>query len=132
MKELDFIKEYQSKFSGAVDKSKKMDIYPSPTSPHPFIIERGDIKIGCVYLHYDREFYSPVVWIMYLRSYTQSSGNGSRILRGLCELADLRGVTLYLEPGPDKLSSLNFPALVSWYRRYGFTGDNTMERKPSA
>lgn len=132
MKEIEFIKRYQSQFSGKLYKSKRMDIYPPPKTNHPFVIERGGVEVGCAYLYYDSNFMDPMVWIMYLKVYEQGQGHGSRIMYELCELADLIEVVLYLEPGPDKDSNLNHPELVSWYQRFGFVGYHTMERKPTA
>lgn len=131
MKENDYIKEFESRFTGKRDKSKKMDIYPSPRSSHPLVIEYEDEEVGCIYLHYERGMIRPVVWIMYVRSYEQGKGIGSRILRELCELADQYDVSLYLEPAPDKDSNLNHDELVAWYSKFGFIGHHTMERNPT-
>ena len=132
MKETEYIKEFESRYSGNRDKSKKMDIYPSPVSAYPLVVEYSGKDIGCVYLHYEREFIQPMVWIMYLRSYDKGKGHGKKMLNELCSLADQYNVTLYLEPVPDKDSNLKHGDLVAWYRRSGFSGYHTMERQPNA
>ena len=132
MKEIEYIKEFESRYSGNRDKSKKMDIYPPPDSAYPLVVEYSGKDIGCVYLHYEREFINPMVWIMYLRSYDQGEGYGKKILNELCSLADKYNVVLYLEPVPDRGSDLTHGDLVAWYRKFGFSGQHTMEREPNA
>jgi len=107
-----------------------MNIYPKPNCSHPFVVELNGKEVGCIYLHYEYQMAPPMVWVMYLKSY--SKGFGSEILKLLCEQANKENVRLYLEPVPDKGSELLFSGLVSWYRRYGFVGEHTMVREPNA
>lgn len=55
----------------------------------------------------------------------RGQGHASRVLRALCEAADAKGIRLQLEAhaygGAD---TLNTPALVAWYARYGFKRDS--------
>ena len=132
MKETDYIKEFESQYSGRRDKSKRMDIYPPPRSSYPLVIDFVGGDVGCVYLHYDQNMRESAVWLMYLKAYEQGRGFGTCILRELCSLADLRSTHLYLEPAPDNDSNLKFDALVSWYRKFGFLGENVMCRAPNA
>lgn len=132
MRETDYIREFESLYSGRRDKSKKMDIYPLPRFRHPLIIDLVGEDVCCVYLHYDPSMRESAVWLMYLKAYEQGRGFGTRVLRELCTLADLRRVSLYVEPVPDNDSNLKFDALVSWYRKFGFVGENTMYRVPNA
>ena len=132
MNVIECIKEFESRYSGKRDKSKKMDIYPPPASPYPLVVEYLGEEIGCVYLHYERDFDQPMIWVMYLRSYDHGKGHGKIILDELCSLADKHNVTLYLEPVPDKGSKLKHCDLVSWYGKFGFVGHHTMERTPNA
>ncbi len=90
-----------------------MTIYPEPKTSSPFLIERCGVEIGCAFLHYETAFSDPMVWLMYLKVFNQGQGHGSSIMRELCDLADVRGVVLYLEPGPDKKSNLNRADLVA-------------------
>jgi len=130
MKEIEFIKEFKNTYGGFIDKSKSFDIYPAPKESNPFRVINNGVELGCLYLHFDRDMEPPIVWVMYLKSY--EVGNGSQILKLLCDFADNKEVTLYLEPSPDKGSRLNCPELVAWYRRHAFIGEATMERKPNA
>ena len=47
---------------------------------------------------------------------------GSAMLRRLCDEADAEGVTLVLQPLAT--GGLGGPALIAWYKRYGFTWDH--------
>jgi hypothetical protein len=132
MREIDYIKEFESQYSGRRDKSRKMDIYPTTRFHHPLIVDLMGEDVGCVFLHYDENMRDSAVWIMYLKAYKQERGLGTRILKELCFLADVRSVSLYLEPVPDNDSNLKFDALVSWYRKFGFVGENAMYRAPNA
>lgn len=132
MREADYIKEFESRYSGTRDKSKKMDIYPPPRFSYPLVIDLAGEDVGCVYLHYDQNMRGYAVWLMYIKAYEQGRGFGTRVLRELCSLADLRSISLYLEPVPDNDSNLKFDALVSWYRKFGFVGENAMCRTPNA
>lgn len=132
MKERDFIKEFKSRFSGKLDTSKRMTVWPKPESDFPFVVEDANKKIGCVYLHYEYEMMPAMVWVMYLKAYEKGRGDGSRILKMLCDLADRKGVTLYLEPAPDKKCLLEYSDLVAWYTSYGFKGKHVMIRQPKA
>lgn len=85
-----------------------------------------------MYLHYDPNMEPTAVWLVYLKAYRANQGLGSKMLRMLCELADEKGVRLYLEPWPDKGSPFSREQLVSWYRRHGFEGELVLERPPRA
>lgn len=130
MRECEYIKEFQSCFSGKKDRSKELHV--TCGEDHPFVIEEGGEEIGCAYLHYEPQMRPPMVWVMYLKSYHIGIGNGSKILKMLCDFADQKFVTLYLEPVPDPGSCRDRSEIVSWYRRYGFEGDHTMKREPNA
>lgn len=61
-------------------------------------------------------------------------GNGSIIVRALCELADCHGVELKLKVIPigRKPHPLNREQLKVWYQRHGFEGARwLLQRKPA-
>lgn len=60
-------------------------------------------------------------------------GNGSHMLKTVCELADRHGVELLLKATPfgRKPHRMTADGLADWYRRHGFIGDRKkLVRKP--
>lgn len=53
---------------------------------------------------------------------------GSKLLKEICEDADKEQITLWLEIMPS--GPLDYDALESWYKRYGFKGNGMYKRKP--
>ncbi len=130
MGELEFIKEFKSRFSGKLDRSKIIDLASGPS--YPFLVEEEGNAIGCMYLHFEPSMRPPMVWVIYLKAYGKRKGNGSKMLRMLCRFADEAGIRLYLESVADPGGPLAGVQLVNWYKRYGFQGDVVMEREPHA
>jgi GNAT superfamily N-acetyltransferase len=62
----------------------------------------------------------------------RGEGAASKTLERLCEMADARGVTLFLEVEPfGPYDGPSTKELVSWYRRFGFEGRvDEMIREP--
>jgi hypothetical protein len=61
-------------------------------------------------------------------------GNGTFILRALCELADRHGIELTLKPLPigRKPYPLKRDQLQAWYQRHGFVGTRRKMLRPPA
>jgi hypothetical protein len=73
------------------------------------------------------------VHILHLSVFLQNRGNGTRILDLLCEKADKLNVILSLSPIPSPNGEdhqINDKQLVAWYRKFGFTGETLLCRKP--
>jgi|WetSurSiteA1Bulk_404760.scaffolds.fasta_scaffold00100_18 hypothetical protein len=96
---------------------------------HPYIIKIDDKDVGCIALEPIGNFDNPKIHIVYFYIYEKRKGDGSFILKRLCDLADKYGVILHLNPIPQKptkekltkksISELK-KKLIFWYQRFGF------------
>ena len=57
-------------------------------------------------------------------------GDGTRMLDALCLEADRDRVTLKVQPAPQTEEGIQREKLKEWYRRFGFVGEQFMERAP--
>lgn len=133
LKPQQFIKEFKGRFSGDLYQLKRMEVcpvYPNIGS-HPFIVESNDRAIGCLYL-YPLMGEESTVSIMYLRSVEQGKGYGTQIMQQLCEFADVKEISLHLEPYADNDSNLRNGELKNWYASFGFVmhSNVSMKREP--
>ncbi len=72
------------------------------------------------------------VTIHRLWTVSRARGNGSKLLRTLCDLADRNGVVLRLKviPFGEKPFPRSAEQLRAWYHRYDFRGDKQLIRLP--
>jgi hypothetical protein len=73
------------------------------------------------------------VHIFHLSVFRTRRGNGSRILKILCLIADQLQVRLTLSPIPSpngKTGQITGEQLIGWYRKFGFAGDAFLCRSP--
>ena len=130
MREMEFIENFKKTYCSSFDKSKLFnEIYPIPKEQYPRVVIVNKNEIGCIYFYFELDMNPNMVWVMYIKSYAK--GNGSRILKLLCNEADKYGVILYLEPAAYPGSRLAYQDIVVWYRRHGFIGEATMQRAPN-
>jgi hypothetical protein len=104
---------------------------PAGGGAHAFIGEDGSCR-GFVQIIWDSA--SEIV-IHRLWTLSPCGGNGSMMLRAVCELADRHGIAIKLKPLPfgRKPYPMNRDQLVIWYQRHGFEGTlRKMIRKPRA
>ena len=102
---------------------------PAGGGAHAFLGDCGDCK-GFVQLIWDSDtqFVIHRLWTL-----SPGAGNGSMMLRTICELADRHGITIKLKALPfgRKPYRLDRDQLVIWYQRHGFEGTRRkMLRRP--
>lgn len=68
----------------------------------------------------------------FINSVARGAGHASFVLKRICTLADQHRVALDLFPVPCGQGGLGVDALIAWYKRYGFRGDEDvgMVRQP--
>lgn len=74
-----------------------------------------------------------MVYIYHLGAFKTNDGNGSVMLKELCDQADRFNVCLKVSPNvmPNgKEPSIETEQLVNWYKRYGFEGNFGLLRNP--
>ena len=74
------------------------------------------------------------VYIYHLSAFITQQGNGSKILKELCEKADELGVDLNVSAifSPNgKDPKMAADQLIKWYERFGFSGNAGLSRKPA-
>jgi len=102
---------------------------------HPFVYENtSQIPIGLIAMSVDDFTDSTNVDIYYISAFKPGNGKGSEILKYLCNVADEFEVRLCIQAetqfsGRRTLAGTD---LISWYRRFGFSGNGTMFREPNA
>lgn len=67
-----------------------------------------------------------------IRTLQPNSGEASKALKVVTDMADANGIPLYLYANPYGTGGLNKKQLIAWYKRNGFidTGDGYMTRDP--
>jgi len=102
---------------------------PAGGGAHAFLGEDGSCR-GFVQIIWDSA--SEMV-IHRLWTLSPGAGNGSMMLRAICELADRHGIAIKLKALPfgRKPYPMDRDRLVIWYQRHGFEGTRRkMIRKP--
>lgn len=98
---------------------------------YPFVYEdESGNSIGLVSMAWEKETNENLVRIFHLSSFKNRLGKGSLILSNLCRIADEFEVdlTLQAEPQSNGQELIGQSELISWYRRFGFSGNCIMVR----
>ena len=101
---------------------------------HPFVYENVRHRpIGLIAMSATGLSDPAEVDIYHISSFNPGKGQGTEIMRFLCEAADNFNVRLCIQAQaqPSGNQTLAGDGLVSWYRKYGFKGDSTMQRDPA-
>ena len=100
--------------------------------PFVFINDKGDALGGIALspIEHDEGF---TVHIFHISSFVTNCGDGTTMLRELCQKADDFSITLCLSPvamsnGTDDI--MDSGQLKKWYEQYGFQGKNDFCREP--
>jgi len=102
---------------------------------HPFVYENtSQIPIGLIAMSVDDFTDSTNVDIYHISAFKPGNGQGSEILKYLCNVADEFEVRLCIQAEVQSSGrrTLTGTDLISWYRKYGFNGTGTVYREPIA
>lgn len=72
----------------------------------------------------------PVAWFARIKARKESEGEGTRLMRHLCDLVDRLSITIVNYPNP--YGRMDMEELVRWYQKYGFEllNDGGLVRRP--
>ena len=102
---------------------------------HPFVFEnKGKIPIGLIAMSADGISNPVDVDIYHISAFNPGKGQGSEIMQFLCRVADEYGVRLCIQVEVQYNGKLTMTSaeLISWYHKFGFTGNSIMYREPVA
>ena len=102
-------------------------------SIHPFVFEDAcKVPIGLIALSADGVSNPADVDIYHISAFVPGKGQGSQIIKFLCDSADKYDVSLciHAEVQHNGNQTMNTAELVDWYHRYGFSGDRLLRRAP--
>ncbi len=123
-----FYAKYKGRVALAVGYNQKME------EIFPIVIEDDNKKpLGIVAMATSQNKETSAVHIFHLSAFKSERGNGSKILRILCQKADRLNVTLSLSPVPSpngKSNQINSAQLLAWYQKFGFNGNSLLRRLP--
>jgi len=74
-----------------------------------------------------------IVYIYHLGVFESQCGNGSSILRELCDQADKFNISLKVSPivmPNGRAPSMATDQLIAWYKKFGFRGSSGLLRNP--
>ena len=104
-------------------------------SIHPFVFEdAGKVPIGLIALSADGVSNPADVDIYHISAFMPGKGQGSQIIKFLCDSADDYGVRLCIqaEVQHNGKQTMTTPELIDWYHKFGFTGNSLLQRMPVA
>ncbi len=104
-------------------------------SIHPFVFEdAAKMPIGLIALSDDGVLNPADVDIYHISAFMPGKGQGSQIIKFLCDSADEFGVRLCIqaEVQHNGNQTMNILELIDWYHKFGFTGNKLMQREPVA
>jgi len=104
-------------------------------SIHPFVYEnKSRMPIGLIAMSIDHVSGSAAVDVYHISAFKPGNGQGSEIMKFLCNAADEFEVRLCIQAESQFSGrrTLVGADLVSWYRKFGFNGNGTMYREPNA
>ena len=104
-------------------------------SIHPFVFEDAcKMPIGLIALSADGVSNPTDVDIYHISAFISGKGQGSQIIKFLCNSADEYGVRLCIqaEVQHNGNQTMTTPELINWYHKFGFTGDRLLHREPVA
>jgi GNAT superfamily N-acetyltransferase len=100
----------------------------------PFVLEDGGGKaLGIIAMAALTNEEMSTVHIFHFSAFKQWRGDGSKMLRHLCQTADRLSIILSLSPIPSPNGNnrlLDHQQLIAWYRKYGFKGESLLCRPP--
>jgi len=102
-------------------------------SIHPFVFEDAcKVPIGLIALSADGVSNPADVDIYHISAFLPGKGQGSQIIKFLCDSADEYDVSLCIqaEVQHNGNQTMNTAELIDWYQRHGFTGDRLLRRLP--
>jgi len=102
---------------------------------HPFVFEdECKVPIGLIALSADGVSDSAEVDIYHISAFMPGKGQGSQIIKFLCDSADEYGVRLCIqaEAQHNGNQTMTTPELIDWYHKFGFTGSRLLQREPVA
>ena len=104
-------------------------------SIHPFVFEDAcKVPIGLIALSADGVSNPADVDIYHISAFMPGKGQGSQIIKFLCNSADEYGVRLCIqaEVQHNGNQTMTTPELIDWYLKFGFTGSRLLHREPVA
>jgi len=104
-------------------------------SIHPFVFEdAGKVPIGLIALSADGVSNPADVDIYHISAFMPGTGQGSQIIKFLCDSADEYGVRLCIQAEVQHNGNLTMTTaeLIDWYVKFGFTGSSLLHREPVA
>lgn len=132
-KENDYVDYFYNKYEGRVAIGVGYNNNITEIFPLVYQTFEGD-SIGIVALDVIEDD-EKVVHIYHLGAFVTRQGDGSKILKELCDQADLFNIWLSVSaivmPNGKKRQIKN-AHLESWYKRFGFRGENGLLRKPNS
>lgn len=102
---------------------------------HPFVFEDAcKVPIGLIALSADGVSDSADVDIYHISAFIPGKGQGSQIIKFLCDSADEYGVRLCIqaEAQHNGNQTMTTAELIDWYHKFGFTGSRLLQREPIA
>jgi hypothetical protein len=104
-------------------------------SIHPFVFEdAAKVPIGLIALSADGVLNPADVDIYHISAFMPGKGQGSQIIKFLCDSADEYGVRLCIQAEAQHNGNLTMTTseLIDWYVKFGFIGNRLMQREPVA
>lgn len=100
---------------------------------YPLVYEnRNKIPIGLIAMSVDNISDSDEVDVYHISAFKPGNGQGSEIMKYICNAADEYNVRLCIQASAQFTGrrTLAGADLVRWYKKYGFRGNGSMYRDP--
>jgi hypothetical protein len=126
-----YVEHMYSRFEGRA--AVTVGVNSGSESIHPFVYEnKSRIPIGLIAMSIDQVSGSAAVDVYHISAFKPGNGQGSEIMKFLCNAADEFEVRLCVQAEAQFSGrrTLVGADLVSWYRKFGFNGNGTMHREP--
>lgn len=130
--ETHYVNHLYQKYQGRIPISIAYDQNAAELFPFVFENKKGD-AIGIIALAVVNEGKKVRVHIYHISAFRQQIGDGSKMLLELCRQADIFNIVLSLSPvslGNGKDLQIGYHKLNDWYRSYGFSGTEQLQREP--
>ena len=101
---------------------------------HPFVFEDAcKVPIGLIALSAVGVSNPTDVDIYHISAFMPGKGQGSQIIKFLCDSADEYDVRLCIQAEVQRNGNqtMTTPELIDWYHKFGFTGNKLMYRVPA-
>ena len=126
-----YVEHMYSQFEGRA--AVTVGVNSGSESIHPFVYENiSHIPVGLVAMSIDHVSGSAVVDVYHISAFKPGNGQGSEIMKFLCNAADEFEVRLCIQAEAQfsGRQTLAGAGLVNWYRKFGFNGNGAMYREP--